>query len=150
MSTIKLDVVTPERVILSREVEFAVIPTGAGEIGVLPRHTELAATVKSGIVKVRIPDGEDFLFVANGFVQVRPDQITLLVDSAELPAMIDVNRAEKAKERAENLLREQRDHIDVARAEAAIKRAIFRIEVVDLSNKAGRILENEIHRSAGQ
>ncbi len=150
MSTIKLDVVTPEQVVLSRDVSFVVIPTGAGEIGVLPRHTELASTVKAGVVKVRIPEGEDFMFVSDGFVQVRPDQITLLVDSAELPDMIDVNRAEKAKERAEARLKEQREHVDIARAESALRRAVYRMEVVELSKKAGSILEREQHRHEGK
>ena len=143
MSTIKLDVVAPEQVVLSRDVNFVVIPTGAGEIGVLPRHTELASTVKAGVVKVRVPEGEGYLFVSDGFVQVKPDLITLLVDSAELPEMIDINRAEKAKERAEMRLKEHNDQMDVMRAEAALRRAIYRIEVVELSKTAGNILERE-------
>lgn len=146
MSTIKLDVVAPEQVVLSRDVSFVVIPTGAGEIGVLPRHTELASTVKAGVVKVRVPEGEGYLFVSDGFVQVKPDLITLLVDSAELPEMIDINRAEKAKERAEMRLKEHNDQMDVTRAEAALRRAIYRIEVVELSKTAGNILEREHHK----
>lgn len=145
MSAIKLDVVTPERVVFSRDVNFAVIPTGAGDIGVLPRHTELAATVKAGIIKIRIPEGEDYLFVSKGFVQVKPDLITVLVDSAELPEMIDVDRAEQARERAEQLLKEQRENFDVHRAEAALQRAIYRLKVVELSKQAGNILEKEVH-----
>ena len=146
MSTIKLDVVAPEQVVLSRDVSFVVIPTGAGEIGVLPRHTELASTVKAGVVKVRVPEGEGYLFVSDGFVQVKPDLITLLVDSAELPEMIDINRAEKAKERAEMRLKEHNDQMDVTRAEAALRRAIYRIEVVELSKTAGNILAREHHK----
>ncbi|QSO47589.1 ATP synthase F1 subunit epsilon [Alicyclobacillus mengziensis] len=137
MSTTLLEVVTPERIILSEQVNMVIIRTGGGELGILPRHTALAATVKPGIVRVKFPNGEDFIHTTGGFLQVLPEKITFLADVAELASQIDLERAERAKERAEQRL-SQREGIDVARAEMALHRALNRIETAEKSRESGR------------
>jgi F-type H+-transporting ATPase subunit epsilon len=138
MSTVPFEVVTPDKLLLSREVSMVTLRGGYGELGILPRHTALATTVKPGLVKVKLPDGsEDFIPVTGGFVEVLPTRITLLADAAELPGEIDVERARSAKERAEQRLAKSSDGIDVVRAEAALKRALFRLEAIEMSGKNG-------------
>ena len=138
MSTVPLEVVTPDKLLLSREVSMVTLRGGYGELGILPRHTALATTVKPGLVKVKLPDGsEDFIPVTGGFLEVLPTHITLLADAAELPEEIDVERARTAKERAEQRLAKPSEGIDVVRAEAALKRALSRLEAVELSGKNG-------------
>jgi F-type H+-transporting ATPase subunit epsilon len=138
MSTVPFEVVTPDKLLLSREVSMVTLRGGYGEIGILPRHTALATTVKPGLVKVKLPDGsEDFIPVTGGFVEVLPTRITLLADAAELPEEIDVERARAAKERAEQRIAKPSEGIDVVRAEAALKRALSRLEAIELSGKNG-------------
>ncbi len=141
MSTVPFEVVTPDRLVLSCEVSMVTLQSGYGELGILPRHTPLATTVKPGLVKLKLPDGtEDFIPVFGGFVEVLPTRITLLADIAELPTEIDVERARKAKERAEQRLGKSMDGIDVARAEIALNRALTRLVAVEMSNKNGNPL----------
>ncbi|CAM3774671.1 F0F1 ATP synthase subunit epsilon [Alicyclobacillus pomorum] len=141
MSSVLLEVVTPERLVVSEQVNFITVLTGGGELGILPRHAPLAATVKPCIVKVKTDAGEDFINVNGGFLEVLPEKVTILADAAELASMIDVDRARAAKERAEKRLA-QKEGVDIARAEAALQRALRRLEVVELSNKAGGALSS--------
>lgn len=136
MSTVLLEVVTPERVVVSEQVNMVSVRSGGGELGILPRHAPLAATVKPGIVRVKVPGGEDFIHVSGGFLEVLPERVTILANAAEIGSMVDVERAREAKERAEKRLG-QRDGIDVVRAEAALLRAINRLEAAE---KAGKLL----------
>jgi F-type H+-transporting ATPase subunit epsilon len=136
LSTTLLEVVTPERIILSEQVNMIIIRTGGGELGILPRHTALAATVKPGIIRVRFPNREDFIHTTGGFLQVLPEKITILADVAELASQIDLERAQRAKERAEHRL-SQRDGVDVARAEMSLHRALNRIETAQKSRETG-------------
>lgn len=140
MSTVPFEVVAPDRVVLSREVNMITLRGGDGEIGILPRHMALATTVKPGLVKVKLPEGEDFIAVSGGFLQVLPDRVTLLADTAELPSEIDVDRARLAKERAEQRLQQHGDAADMARAERALQRAAIRLEAVELSAKHGNVI----------
>lgn len=137
MSTTLLEVVTPERLLFSDQISMLIIRTGGGELGILPRHTALAATVKPGIVRVRFPDGsEDYIHTTGGFLQVLPEKITFLADVAELASQIDLERAERAKQRAEQRL-SQKDGVDVARAELALRRAMNRLETAEMARDRG-------------
>lgn len=140
MSSVLLDVVTPNRVVLSQEVNMVILRGGGGELGILPRHTPLATTVKPGIVKVRVPEGEDYIFVSGGFLEVLPHQITLLADTAELGGWIDVERAAQAKERAEARIAQPPADFDEERNNIALYRATKRLETAELSEKNGYIL----------
>ncbi|MBX5436405.1 MAG: F0F1 ATP synthase subunit epsilon [Alicyclobacillaceae bacterium] len=138
MSTVLFEVVTPERVVLSEEVRMVFVWTGGGELGILPKHAPLAATVKPGVVKVRLPDGaEDYIAVSGGFLEVLPERVTLLADTAELAHEIDVERAQRAKERAQARLSQRTEDVDVARAELALRRAMVRLEAAELSTRSG-------------
>ena len=140
MSTVLLEVVTPERLVLAHDVNMVSLRGGAGELGILPRHMPLVTTVKAGVIKVKLAEGEDFIAVTEGFLQVRPDKITLLVDSAEIGSNVDIERATRARERAEKRLSEKPESFDALRAEAALRRALHRLEAAELSEKSGQLL----------
>lgn len=144
MSTVLLEVVTPDREVLETQVEMVIIRGGMGEIGILPRHAPLATTVQPGIVKVRIDGGVDYIAVTGGFLEVRPDRITILADTAEISSTLDVDRAQRAKQRAEERLAARSEDIDVARAQAALERAKRRLEMLDLSKESGNVFERVI------
>jgi len=130
MSTIKLDVVTAERVVFSDEVDVVVVPGVEGQLGILPHHAPLMTMLQPGELLVR-KGGEEFcIAVTGGFIEVRPDRVIILADAAERAEEIDVARAEEAKRRAEERLSEHAPGADMAQAEAALRRALVRIEVV--------------------
>lgn len=140
MSTVLLEVVTPERVVLSREVDMVSLFSGGGELGILPRHSPLASTVKPGVIRVKLGDGEDYVVVSGGFVEVLPARVTILADTAETSETLDVDRAQRAKTRAESRLNQRSEDIDVLRAQAALERALRRLEVAERSQKSGTML----------
>ncbi|MCL6632598.1 MAG: F0F1 ATP synthase subunit epsilon [Alicyclobacillus herbarius] len=140
MSTVLFELVTPERQLLSQEVSMVSLRGGDGELGILPRHAPLATTVKPGIVKVKLPTGEDFIHVTGGFLEVLPNRITLLADAAEVGGYIDVDRAQRAKEEAEERLARAATAEERADAEAALRRASLRLETAEKSAQAGHLL----------
>lgn len=126
---IKLDIVTPEKLVYSQDVSMVIARTTSGDIGILPGHAALVAALVIWPLRV-ITDGEELqISISGGFIEVQPEKITILANSAELPGEIDIARAESAKERAESRLRGDKEKIDVARAEAALKRAMVRLTV---------------------
>lgn len=132
-----LEVVTPDHIVVSRPVMYISLRGGGGELGILPRHTPLATTVPAGIVRVRLAAGDDYIAIRDGFLHVMPDRVTLLVAAAEPGALVDTERAERARQRAEQRLAERTATIDVARAEASLARARFRLEAAELSSRTG-------------
>ncbi|ACV64832.1 ATP synthase F1, epsilon subunit [Desulfofarcimen acetoxidans DSM 771] len=128
--TQRLDIVTPERKVLSEDIGFVVVPGVAGELGFLPEHTPLVSALKTGIVRVQ-QDGKEFkIAISSGFVEVKNSRVVILADAAERADQIDKSRAEAAKARAEQRLSSSSSDIDVARAEAALKRAINRLRLL--------------------
>ncbi len=135
MSSIKLDVVTAERVVFSDEVDVIVAPGIEGQLGILSHHAPLMTILKPGELLVR-KDGEEFsLVITGGFLEVRPDRVIVLADAAERVEEIDMARAEEAKRRAQEQLRERPPEVDTARAQAALLRALARLEVVQRRRK---------------
>ena len=129
MAGIRLDIVTAERQVYSDEVDVIVAPGIEGELAILPHHAPLMTTLQAGELRVR-QGGEEFsLAVAGGFLEVRPDRVTILADAAERAEEIDVARAEEAKRRAEEQLGRSATEVDIARAEAALRRSLVRIKV---------------------
>ncbi|MBI5141957.1 MAG: F0F1 ATP synthase subunit epsilon [Nitrospirae bacterium] len=127
---LKLDIVSPDKLVLSDEVDEVVAPGSEGEFGVLPGHLALLATLDIGELTLRKSSGFEHVFVSSGYAEVLNDKVTILVESAENSRDIDVNRAQAAKSRAEDRLSRTHDgSIDVARAEVALKRALHRLEV---------------------
>jgi F-type H+-transporting ATPase subunit epsilon len=128
--TTRLDIVTAERVVFSEDVDVVIAPGVEGQLGVLPHHAPLMTTLMPGELVVRKGGEEFFLAISGGFIEVRPDRIIVLADAAERVEEIDVARAEEAKRRAEERLKEKGPDVDLVRAEAALRRSLIRLEVV--------------------
>lgn len=133
--TIKLDIITVERIVFSDDVDIVVAPGIDGEMGILPNHAPLMTTLKSGELVARKTGQEYSLAISGGFLEVRPDRVIVLADSAERADEIDVSRAEAAKKRAQEQLAHSATPADTANAEAALRRAIARLNVVDKRKK---------------
>ncbi len=129
MATIKLDIVTAERVVYSEEVDVVVAPGIDGQLGILPHHAPLMTALQAGELLVR-KGGEEFsMAISGGFLEVRPDKIIVLADAAERAEEIDLARAEAAKRRAEEQLSRPTPDVDLAQAEASLRRALARLKV---------------------
>ncbi|MCP8617447.1 F0F1 ATP synthase subunit epsilon [Salirhabdus salicampi] len=131
MKTLAVSVVTPDGPVLEDEYSMVVCKAESGELGILPEHIPLVAPLTVSGVKLEKEEGTDFVAVTGGFVEVRPDKVTILAEAAEKQNDIDVERARKAKERAEQRLNAKQDDIDFKRAEFALQRAINRIDVAE-------------------
>jgi len=114
------------------DADIVVVPGVGGEMGVLPNHAPLLSTLKFGILKVRNKDEEQVFTIAGGVIEIQPDLITVLADSAENVAEIDVARAEDARKRAEDILKEgpPQDTDAFLKLEAALRRSNLRLEAV--------------------
>jgi F-type H+-transporting ATPase subunit epsilon len=131
MATIKLDVVTAERVVFSEDVDMVVAPGVEGQLGLLPHHAPLMTMLTPGELCIRKGGEEFYLAISGGFLEVRPDRIIVLADAAERVEEIDVARAEEAKRRAEERLKTHPPEVDEARATAALHRSLARLKVVE-------------------
>ena len=128
-STIDLTLVTPERAVVHEQVDELQVPGAEGYLGVLPGHAPLFSELKVGEVGYRKGDRWFFLAVAWGFVEVLPDQVRILAETAERAQEIDVERANRAKQRAEERISKGGEDIDYKRALIALERALIRIQV---------------------
>ena len=129
--TFSLEVITPEKVLLSQDAASIVLPAGNGSLGILPGHAPLISKVGIGILKVRdAAKKEKLVFVNDGFIMVSLEGVTILARSAEVKEMIDVKRATAAKERAEQRLAHRDQNTDVQRARDALVRAECRLKIV--------------------
>ncbi|MCK5837550.1 MAG: F0F1 ATP synthase subunit epsilon [Desulfobacula sp.] len=125
-----LEVVTPQKAIVSEEVEIVVAPGSEGEFGALKGHTTFLTSLKIGTLRYKDVNGKErLLFINGGFAEVLPDKVTILAESAERRKHIDVGRAAKAKERAEKRLAAKAADTDLVRAEVALRRAIYRLNI---------------------
>jgi F-type H+-transporting ATPase subunit epsilon len=131
MATLKLEVITAERQVLSDDVNTVVAPGVDGELGILPHHAPLITMLKPGELLIRKDGQETYLFVSGGFLEVRPDKIIILADACERCEEIDIERAEAAKQRAEERLKTHPPDVDMARAQAALLRSLVRIKVAE-------------------
>lgn len=128
--TIRLDIVTPERLVYSADVNMVIARATDGDLGVLPGHIPLIAGLAVWPLRILKEEGELQISVCGGFIEVQPAKVTILASSAELPEEIDIDRAMAARERAEKLLA-AKEGIDVARAQAALQRALMRLRVAE-------------------
>ena len=134
---IHLEIVTAERTVLSDNVDQINAPGAAGRMGVLPRHEPLMTMLVPGELTI-IKNGESTPFaVSGGFMEVLPDRVTILADTAERADEIDEARADAARKRAEELLRERRSEQETIMAEAQLRRAMVRLRVARLK-RSGR------------
>ena len=133
MSSLKLDIVTAERIVYSEDVDAVIAPGIEGQLGILPHHAPLMTILQAGELVVRRGNEEDSLAISGGFLEVRPDRVIVLADSAKRAEEIDEARAESAKQRAEQRLKERgvAPGLDEARCEAALRRAVARLTVAE-------------------
>lgn len=127
-----LEVVTPDKSLVSEEAQIVVAPGEYGEFGVLIGHTSFLTTLKIGMLRFKDSGGgERLVFVNGGFAEVLPNKVTILAESAERRKDIDVERAKVALKRAEERLAEagRKENIDARRAQAAVQRAIARLKI---------------------
>jgi F-type H+-transporting ATPase subunit epsilon len=119
--TIHVDVVSAEESIFSGEARFVALPGEAGELGIYPRHTPLITRVKPGSVRIERPDGnEEFIFVAGGILEVQPNRVTVLSDTAIRGRDLDEEKANEARRAAEDALRNAKSDVDIARAQSEL------------------------------
>lgn len=136
-NSIKLEIVTPDRKLLSEEVEYVGAPGINGEFGVLPNHIPFLSALGIGSLYYKKNGKRYYVFVAGGFAEVTPAKVSVLAEVAEKAEEIDVERARKARERAEMRLREQKDREAHARARAALARALQRMKCRECAREAG-------------
>ena len=133
MNTLSLNIVTPNGSVYEREdVTLAVLQTTAGEIGVMYGHIPTVAALEIGYAKINFDGGSEYIAVSEGFVEVRQDKLSIIVQTAEPANEIDVARAELAKSRAESHLNNEEDSSDINRAKRALDRANNRLRVAQL------------------
>jgi F-type H+-transporting ATPase subunit epsilon len=126
---VTLEIVTPERSLVSEQVDEVQLPGSEGYFGVLPGHTPLLATLQVGELWYRIGQEKHYLAVAFGFAEVLPERVTVLAQIAEKPEDIDVPRAEAAKKRAEERIARPQVEIDFERARVAMMKSLIRLQV---------------------
>ncbi len=127
---IKLEVVTPEKAIISEDAKIVMAPGADGEFGVLSGHTPFLSALNVGILRFEDAGGtEKSVFVSGGFAEALPDKVTVLAESAELKGDIDTARAKEAKARAEKRLEDRGEDVNVPRAKEALKRAEIRLRL---------------------
>ncbi len=125
---IHLEVVTPEKQLFSGPVDSVTVPCTTGYLGVLPGHAPLLAELGIGEISCKIGERTDYLFCSWGFIEVLPDRVVILAQTAEMASDIDIKRAEEAKARAEKLLSSKDPNVDFGRAELALLRSISRLD----------------------
>lgn len=124
----KVQIITPDRVFYTGEADFIEFTTVEGEIGVYKDHIPLTTVLAPGVVTVHNGEEEKKAAVHSGFAEILGDQVTLLAEVAEWPGEIDIARAQAAKERAEQRIRDHQNDIDLKRAEYALRKALIRID----------------------
>ena len=133
MATIHVDVVSAEESIFSGEAKFVALPGEAGELGIYPRHTPLITRIKAGSVRIEKADGsEEFIFVAGGILEVQPNCVTVLSDTAVRGKDLDDEKANQAKAAAEETLKNAKSEIDMAKATSEL--AVMAAQIAALRN----------------
>jgi F-type H+-transporting ATPase subunit epsilon len=121
MNTIRVDVVSAEELIFSGDAKFVALPGESGELGILPKHTPLITRIKPGSVRIETAEGkEEFVFVAGGLLEVQPDHVTVLSDTAVRGQDLDEQKANEAKLAAEEALKNAKSELDFARASSEL------------------------------
>jgi F-type H+-transporting ATPase subunit epsilon len=131
MKTMQVDVVSAEELIYSGLATFVALPGEVGELGIYPRHTPLISRIRAGSVRIQKPDGEEeFVFVAGGILEVQPDSVTVLSDTAVRGKDLDEERANAAKKAAEEHVKNAKSSVDMAAAQSEL--AIFAAQLTAL------------------
>ena len=134
---IRLEIVTPERAILTDDVDMVIAPASEGYVGILPHHAPLLTTLGPGELRIKKGGTETSLAVFGGFMDVRPDRIVILTEAAEHAEEIDESRAEQARARAREVLQAGPVGLEEARARASLERAMVRLRVSERRRRRG-------------
>ncbi|MGL1863080.1 MAG: F0F1 ATP synthase subunit epsilon [Pseudodesulfovibrio sp.] len=137
MATLTLEIVTPDRKVLSEVVEYVGAPGILGEFGVLPSHVPFLSALGVGNLHYKQDGKAHYVFVSGGFAEVSNNQVTILAEVAEMATEIDVDRASKAKTRAEERTVKAQEKVDATRNQAALRRAVSRISCQTSGKSAG-------------
>ena len=131
-NTIHVDVVSAEESIFSGEAEFVALPGEAGELGIYPKHTPLITRIRPGAVRIKVPGQaeEEFVFVAGGILEVQPNSVTVLADTAIRGGDLDEAKALEAKKLAEDLMVNRTSEIDYAKAQSELATAIAQLAAI--------------------
>ena len=132
MNTIRVEVVSAEESIFSGEAEFVVLPGEVGELGVYPNHTPLITRIKAGAVRIRVPgeNRDELIFVAGGILEIQPNLVTVLADTAIRGADLDEARANEARRAAEEALTNAKSKMDLARAHSELAAVTAQIQTI--------------------
>jgi F-type H+-transporting ATPase subunit epsilon len=133
-----LEIVTPERLAYSDDVDSVQLPGSEGELGILPHHAPLLATLGAGELRIRKGGQEEAFAVFGGFVQVRPDKVIVMAETADLASEIDLETAREARREAERALESgYHEGADLSAARAALQQALLRIRVAERRHREG-------------
>jgi F-type H+-transporting ATPase subunit epsilon len=136
MNTIEVDIVSAEGEIFSGPARMVFLPASEGELGVTPRHAPLLSLLKPGEVRVQTPEGEElFFYVGGGALEIQPNRVTVLADTAARAKDLDEAEALAARQRAEHALSQQHDKISEAEAQAELARAIAQLKLIERLRK---------------
>ncbi|MFZ4789430.1 MAG: F0F1 ATP synthase subunit epsilon [Candidatus Competibacteraceae bacterium] len=134
--TLHVDIVSAEKELFSGVAEMVTAPGELGELGILPRHSQLLTRLKPGQVRVRLQGGEEQLFyVSGGLLEVQPSLVTILSDTAERAKDLDEAAAQSAKHRAEQVLADHRSEFEFARAKAELAEAVAQLQTIERLRK---------------
>ncbi|MEF2144629.1 MAG: F0F1 ATP synthase subunit epsilon [Desulfovibrionaceae bacterium] len=136
-NTILLEIVTPDRKVLSEDVEYVGAPGALGEFGVMPNHIPFLSALGIGNLYYKLGGKAHYVFIAGGFAEVSGSKMTVLAEVAEKASEIDADRARKARERAEQRAAKVKENVDWARNQAALRRAIARMSCRESGSQAG-------------
>lgn len=136
-ATMHVDVVSAEEAIYSGEAEFLAAPAQMGEVGIYPGHTPLITRIKPGAVRMKIPNQaeEELVFVSGGLLEVQPEVVTILADTAVRGDDLDEAKALEAKKKAEDAMKDRSDKMDFARAQAELAEAVAQLQAIQKLRK---------------
>ncbi len=136
---LQLDIVTPEKLAYSDEVDAVTLPGSEGELGVLPHHAPLVSTLGAGELRLRKGGAEESFAIVGGFLQVLPDKVVVMAETADLASEIDLERAQEARRQAEQALEGGFvEGADLSAARAQLQAALIRIRVAERRQHEGR------------
>ena len=136
---IQLEIVTPERLVYQDEVESVNVPGVEGELGILPHHAPLVSTLGYGELRIRKGGAEESFAIVGGFVQVRPDKVVVMAETADMASEIDVEKAQEARREAERALESgYSEGADLSLARAQLQQALLRIRLAERRHREGR------------
>jgi len=139
MAQLLLEIVTPDKLVLSQDVDYVGAPGIMGEFGVMAHHIPFLSALGIGSLMYKAGNRPHYVFISGGFAEVSNNKVTILAEVAERPEEIDVERAKKAQERARKRLEREREKVDYARAHAALQRALYRMKVREAAGVAGTL-----------